>query len=154
MKASVILFLYCSYASYFSYVSFAFNSISSRSQTNDHIRGVLFMSRKRIFAGNWKLNTDLGTATALATRICELTKSSNDEVCLIPPYPFLRPIAEISKDFRQIRLGAQAVWYEEKGAFTGAISVSQLRSVGCEYVVIGHSERRYSDQSRTVSYVG
>lgn len=97
-----------------------------------------------LVAGNWKLNNDFETSKKLAAEVVALTRNTKQdvEICLIPPHPFLRIVGDQIKGHSNIKLGAQAAWYEEKGAFTGAISVGQLKSVGCEYVVVGHSERR------------
>ena len=98
--------------------------------------------RKPIIAGNWKMNTDREGAIDLAREVKRLNEQVRDvDVVLIPPFVFLDPVQGVLED-SSIALGAQQSEYREKGAFTGEISVSMLRSVGCEYVLCGHSERR------------
>jgi len=104
------------------------------------------MARLPLIAGNWKMNTDLASAVALAKEVVELTKSVDPnkvEIMLAPPFPFLYEVSKIIKDSPQkIQLGAQNCFYETSGAFTGATSASMIKSVGCSYSLVGHSERR------------
>lgn len=92
------------------------------------------------------MNTDLVSAVALAKEVMELTKSVDPkkvEIMLAPPFPFLYEVSKIIKDSPQkIQLGAQNCFYENSGAFTGATSASMIKSVGCSYSLVGHSERR------------
>lgn len=71
--------------------------------------------------------------------------SEDDEMCtevvIFPPFPFISKVADIVGDLG-VSVGAQQVYFEDKGAFTGSVSCSQIKSVGCEYVLCGHSERR------------
>lgn len=98
--------------------------------------------RKAIIAGNWKMNTDRESALHLAREVRRLNEQVRDvEIILIPPFVFLDPVSGVL-DGSPIALGAQQSEYREKGAYTGEISVGMLRSVGCEYVLCGHSERR------------
>lgn len=96
-----------------------------------------------LIAGNWKMNTDIDSADKLASEIKELLtiKSNLVGILICPPFTNLHAVAEITKD-SDIKLGAQNCYYEESGAFTGEISIGMLKSLGCEYVIIGHSERR------------
>jgi len=102
--------------------------------------------RLPFIAGNWKMNTELSSAVALATEVAELTKDvdpSTREISIIPPFPFLYEISKlVGSTPQKIKVGAQSVYFEKKGAFTGAVSSSMLKSVGCTYVLVGHSERR------------
>ncbi len=99
------------------------------------------MTRKRIIAGNWKMNTDLDGAVALARGVAEATKGATVDVVVIPPTCFLAPVgAAIAGS--HVGLGAQNMHPAAKGAFTGEVSGAMLTSVGCGYVVCGHSERR------------
>ena len=98
--------------------------------------------RKPIIAGNWKMNTDKEGAIALAKDFRRLTEQVRDiDMVLIPPSVFSIPVEQAIEESR-IELGAQNCEYREKGAFTGEVSVSMLTSVGCRYVLCGHSERR------------
>jgi triosephosphate isomerase len=103
-------------------------------------------ARKPIIAGNWKCNTDLDSAVALAKDVVEMTKgvdADKTEIALVPPFIFLRDVAQvIEKSPQNIKLGAQNSYWEDKGAFTGATSAPMLKSVGTEYCLVGHSERR------------
>ncbi|AFN75076.1 triosephosphate isomerase [Melioribacter roseus P3M-2] len=99
--------------------------------------------RKKIVAGNWKMNNDLNSSVALISEIKNLlaSKSLNAEVIICPPFTSLDAANSLIKD-TQIKLGAQNMYYEKSGAFTGEISPLMLKSVGCQYVILGHSERR------------
>jgi len=100
------------------------------------------MARTPIVAGNWKMNTTLESARALAEGITGhgLDSITTVEKILCPPYVYLSAVAEITKE-TSLKVGAQDVFWEEKGAFTGQVSVAMLKDF-CEYVIIGHSERR------------
>jgi triosephosphate isomerase len=101
--------------------------------------------RRKIVAGNWKMNTDLTEGVALAkaidTQIADLPEDSLKRVILAPPFSHLYPIQQVI-DPTRICLAAQNCAEEERGAFTGEISARMLRSVGAQAVIIGHSERR------------
>ena len=94
-----------------------------------------------IIAGNWKMNTSLEEATILAKEISVFSKIENRKIIIIPPYPFLYEVSKIIEN-TDVALGAQDVFYERKGAFTGEVSCQMLTSIGVKYVLIGHSERR------------
>ena len=109
-------------------------------------------SRQPIMAGNWKMNPATeDDAVALGSG---LTKLLGDETCPIdeenplctevvvfPPHPFISKVRETVED-AGITVGAQSIYFEEKGAFTGSVAASMVLSIGCEYVLCGHSERR------------
>jgi triosephosphate isomerase len=98
--------------------------------------------RENIIAGNWKMNTTLAEARALARGVAAgLKPSSAATVVLCPPFVSIES-AQTAVAGTQIRLGAQNVYYEDDGAFTGEVSASMLKSMGCEFVILGHSERR------------
>ncbi|MCX6174463.1 MAG: triose-phosphate isomerase [Ignavibacteriales bacterium] len=99
--------------------------------------------RKKVIAGNWKMNNDLhGTVSLISDLKKELNgKNVEAEVIICPPFTSLETASTLLKD-STIKLGAQNMSFEESGAFTGEVSVSMLKSVGCEYVILGHSERR------------
>ncbi|MCB9740195.1 MAG: triose-phosphate isomerase [Deltaproteobacteria bacterium] len=101
------------------------------------------MARSVVVGGNWKMHLELDSAVALASDVRNrLGSQRGAEVIVFPPFPFLVPVAERLRESR-VAIGAQDLWPEAKGAFTGAVSASMLRSVGCEWVLIGHSERRH-----------
>jgi len=106
----------------------------------------LEMARKPLIAGNWKMNTDLQSAVALAQELVDLTKDVDPNECDIavcPPFPFLTEVLKVLETGPQkIALGAQNAFYENTGAFTGAIAAPMIKSVGAKYVLVGHSERR------------
>jgi triosephosphate isomerase len=97
----------------------------------------------KLVAGNWKMHKTLAEARALAREIVRGLGSfpSPVEVVLAPPYTALAAVAEELRD-SPVKLAAQDTFWEEKGAFTGAISPLMLADAGCAYVIVGHSERR------------
>lgn len=108
--------------------------------------------RRRIIAGNWKMNKDVGEAVALTKEIKSKLKSNDVDVVLCPPFTNLYAVNEVLVG-SSIELGAQDVFWEESGAFTGQVSADMLKSVGCSYVIIGHSERRqyFGETDETVN---
>ena len=101
------------------------------------------MVRKVIIAGNWKMFTDLDEAAQLVKGLKANYENKNDvDVVICPPFISLASVRELIKTSSDILLGAQNIYPEEKGAFTGEISPMMLKSVGCQYVIVGHSERR------------
>lgn len=104
--------------------------------------GALEMARDSCMAGNWKMNpVTLDEATALAKEVVAASASAPGDFAVFVPYPYLGPVADILKGSK-VGLGAQDLYTEAKGAFTGAVSVGMLKSAGCQYVLAGHSERR------------
>jgi triosephosphate isomerase len=100
------------------------------------------MARKKFIAGNWKMNTTLEEAVALAKGVAEAVGKVGDvDVAVCPPYISLSAVAEALKG-SNVKLGAQDVHWEAKGAFTGKVSCAMLKSAGVTYVIIGHSEQR------------
>jgi len=99
--------------------------------------------RRKVVAGNWKMNMNLsGTIELISAIKNELNKSdSKTEVIVCPPFTSLETAVTVLKG-SSIKVGAQNMHYESNGAFTGEISADMLKSVGCEYVILGHSERR------------
>lgn len=99
--------------------------------------------RKKVIAGNWKMNKSLSESLSLIKEIklAALSLSGKAEVIICPPFTSLETGANLLKE-SPVKLGAQNMHFEESGAFTGEISASMLKSVGCEYVILGHSERR------------
>jgi triosephosphate isomerase len=100
------------------------------------------MSRKPLIAGNWKLNGLQADAVALARAIVDGCKSVADrEVMVAPVFTVLGAVREALAG-SHVALGAQDLYWEPSGAFTGEVSAPMLRDVGCTHVIIGHSERR------------
>ena len=101
--------------------------------------------RRRIIAGNWKMNKGHREGALLAGEILEGLGGKGDpgcEVVLMPPFVSLPAVMEVIKD-SSIEGGAQDLFYEESGAFTGEISGGMLAELGVRYVLAGHSERRH-----------
>jgi triosephosphate isomerase (TIM) len=99
--------------------------------------------RKKIVAGNWKMNTDLMEAVTLVKTIQECSKDIMDvEKVVFPPFPFIKTITEITNEEKSFFTGAQNCSEHVKGAYTGETAASMLASIGCKYVLVGHSERR------------
>lgn len=99
-------------------------------------------NRRPLVAGNWKLNgSRAGNSALISAVLAGLPAQSGTDVVVCPPFVYL---AEISADIHDsvIQLGAQNIAAEDSGAFTGEVAASMLREVGCEFVIIGHSERR------------
>jgi triosephosphate isomerase len=98
--------------------------------------------RRPIVAGNWKMH---GTRTENARLIDEIVSrypsDSGAECIVCPPYVYLQEVGRLLRD-STVRLGAQDVCADAQGAFTGEVSASMLKDVGCQYVIVGHSERR------------
>jgi triosephosphate isomerase len=104
------------------------------------------MSRKPIIAGNWKLNKLTAEAKefieGLQKVVCNLDEKSLPEVVVAPVFTSLQTVSESLKGCDCIKLSAQNCSWEDNGAFTGEVSVAMLADVGCQYIIIGHSERR------------
>ncbi|MGE0560711.1 MAG: triose-phosphate isomerase [Flavobacteriales bacterium] len=97
--------------------------------------------RKKIVAGNWKMNTDLNQAIDLTRQIRLSNFNKNVQLILIPPFPFLYSVVETTNN-SVIQVGAQNCSKENNGAFTGEVSAQMIASMNVKYVLVGHSERR------------
>lgn len=98
--------------------------------------------RTPIIAGNWKLNNTISEAVALTTALKDLVAGCNGvEIIVVPTFTVLSAVSKVIKG-SNILLAAQDVYWEESGAFTGEVSAPMLKDAGCDYVIIGHSERR------------
>src|SRR5690349_6985139 len=98
--------------------------------------------RPRLVAGNWKMNKTAAEGAALAGELRALLAGAmRCEVALCPAFPALAAVGEAIRG-SAIRLGAQNVSPEPRGAFTGEVSAPMLASLGCQLVIVGHSERR------------
>lgn len=101
--------------------------------------------RKKIVAGNWKMNMDYSSGISVFSEIINMVKdeiTGSQQAIVCSPYIHLSSLAQLSKSNSQVSVGAQNCHQAESGAYTGEISASQIKSVGAEYVIIGHSERR------------
>lgn len=99
--------------------------------------------RKKIIAGNWKMNKNLSESISLISGIKNaMPQNVGAEVIVCPPFTSLETVHSLIED-APIYLGAQNMYFENSGAFTGEISADMLKSVGCKFVILGHSERRH-----------
>ena len=108
--------------------------------------------RKKVIAGNWKMNMLPNEAMAMISNLAPLVKDADSEVVLCVPYTDLF-YSLLTAQETNIKIGAQNMHFEEKGAYTGEISGKMLKSIGVEYVIIGHSERRqyFAETDETVN---
>ena len=108
--------------------------------------------RKKVIAGNWKMNMLPNEAISFIEQITPLIKDTKNEVILCVPYTDLF-YSLLTAQNTNIKIGAQNMHWEEKGAYTGEVSGQMLKSVGVEYVIIGHSERRqyFAETDETVN---
>lgn len=100
--------------------------------------------RKKLIAGNWKMNSLLASGTALAKEVAEMSKKIDNKTCqflVCPPFTLLTSVKKALRGSK-VCLGAQDAHFNIKGAHTGDISPQMLTDVGCKYVILGHSERR------------
>lgn len=97
------------------------------------------MSKQKLIVGNWKMNGTLDETNNFLEAF--LKHELNNKVVICPPFTLLQTFKERLKG-SDIILGAQDCYFEEKGAFTGDVSALMLKNIGCEYVILGHSERR------------
>lgn len=110
------------------------------------------MARRKIIAGNWKMNETPSEAVALVNELKPLVVNDDVDVVFCVPAIDIIPVAEAVKG-TNIHVGAENLYFEEKGAFTGEISPAMLTDAGVEYVIIGHSERRqyFAETDETVN---
>ena len=108
--------------------------------------------RRKVIAGNWKMNMLPDETIKFIEEFAPLVKDTENEVILCVPYTDLF-YALLNVQGTNIKIGAQNMHWEEKGAFTGEVSGKMLKSIGVEYVIIGHSERRqyYNETDETVN---
>ncbi len=109
--------------------------------------------RQKIVAGNWKMNKNIDEGKALLIEIINSELNENCQIVVAPPYIHLPAFATLLSSSK-ISLGAQNCHQQDYGAFTGEVSASMLKSVGVEYVILGHSERRsyYFEDSLSISF--
>ncbi len=110
------------------------------------------MARKKIIAGNWKMNKTPSEAVALAKELIPLVANDEVDVVFCVPAIDIIPVKEAVAG-TNIKVGAENLYFEEKGAYTGEISAEMLTDAGVEYVIIGHSERReyFAETDETVN---
>lgn len=108
--------------------------------------------RKPIIAGNWKMYNTIEEAIALVEDLKPLVKNAACDVVVCPTFVCLPAVAAAAKG-TNIKVGAQNMYFEEKGAYTGEVSPYMLESLGIDYVIIGHSERRqyFNETDETVN---
>jgi len=109
--------------------------------------------RKPILAGNWKLNNNCQEAVELVTLLKrDLGDITDVDIVVCPVFTALRDVADVIVD-SNIGLGAQNIYWEDSGAFTGEVSASLIKNAGAQYVIIGHSERRqfFGETDETVN---
>ena len=99
------------------------------------------MARRKIVAGNWKMNMTPSQAVELCNTLKDLVKSDDVDVVYCVPAIDIVPVVEAVKG-TNVEVGAENMYFEEKGAYTGEISADMLLDAGVKYVIIGHSERR------------
>jgi len=99
--------------------------------------------RRPFIAGNWKMNLDRASAVALAQGVAkEASSVEGVDLAVCPPCPYLDAVAGVLSGSK-VALGAQNMYHQPGGAFTGEISAAMLCDLGCRYVILGHSERRH-----------
>lgn len=109
--------------------------------------------RKPIIAGNWKMHKTSSEGVALVQELAKLTADAKDvDIVVCPPFTTLVAVANALNN-TNIHMGAQNMHFEKKGAFTGEVTAEMLRDVCCEYVLVGHSERRqyFAETDETVN---
>ena len=110
------------------------------------------LKRKTVIAGNWKMNNTPSQALKLIEELKPLVKDATCDVVVCVPYVDLLVVIAACKD-SNIKVGAQNLHFEPKGAYTGEVSADMLKEIGAQYVVIGHSERReyFGETDETVN---
>ncbi len=100
------------------------------------------MKRRQIVAGNWKMNLNFQEGRDLASEIIRMIKPSNTLTVLCPPFVHLNHLSVLANGISNLEIGAQNCHQSSSGAFTGEVSAEMIKSVGANFVIIGHSERR------------
>jgi triosephosphate isomerase (TIM) len=113
-------------------------------QSRDRGSQFLSLMRKKIIAANWKMNMTCGEAAGyIEILLRELgTDEPHVEVVILPPFTAIAKVSELLSHVQSVKVGAQNMYFEKAGAFTGEVSAAMLRELFVRYVVLGHSERR------------
>jgi triosephosphate isomerase len=101
--------------------------------------------RKKIVAGNWKMNLEYNEGLTLFSEVINMVKdeiTGSQQAVVCSPFIHLHSLAQLAKGYAKVSVGAQNAHQAESGAYTGEISAKMINSVGAEYVILGHSERR------------
>ncbi|MGN6394613.1 MAG: triose-phosphate isomerase [Mucilaginibacter sp.] len=101
--------------------------------------------RKKIVAGNWKMNLDYNEGLSLFSEIINMFKdeaTGKQQAVICSPFIHLHSLVQLAKGYHNVSVGAQNAHQNESGAYTGEVSAKMIKSVGAEYVILGHSERR------------
>lgn len=101
--------------------------------------------RKKIVAGNWKMNLDYNEGLALFSEVVNMVRdevTGQQQAVVCSPFIHLHSLVQLAKGYDKVAVGAQNASDKESGAYTGEVSAKQVRSTGAEYVILGHSERR------------
>jgi len=108
--------------------------------------------RRKAVIGNWKMHGSRADNAALIEAIVAGSAGGNADCAVCPPFVYLQEVARLLRD-SDIGLGAQSVCADAQGAYTGEVSAAMLKDVGCQYVLVGHSERRalYGEDNRLVA---
>jgi triosephosphate isomerase (TIM) len=110
--------------------------------------------RKPLIAGNWKMNKTITESISLVKELLDFVKGYHEtEIVICPPFTSLWVTKELVQD-TNILLGAQNMYFQDEGAYTGEISATMLQNIGCHYVIVGHSERReyFHESSQEVAW--
>jgi len=100
------------------------------------------MTRRLLIAGNWKMNLTLSASLELAENLKKAASDINNvDIAVCPPSVYIERVASTLKG-SNLGIGAQNIYFEKEGAYTGEISAGMLKDIGCQYVILGHSERR------------
>ncbi len=98
--------------------------------------------RRRLIVANWKMNKTAAEAAAYVRQLSDLIQLGSIDIVIAPPFTALHAAWHAMGPSSAIGLAGQTLFWEEKGAYTGEISAPMLKDVGCQYVIVGHSERR------------
>lgn len=101
------------------------------------------MNRRRLAIANWKMNYGIGETIKYVTELTRSTLPESIDIVICPPFTSLYTLSVALGDSEQVKIGAQNCFYQDNGPFTGEVSVEFLKEVNCQYVIVGHSERRH-----------
>ena len=109
--------------------------------------------RRRLIVANWKMNKTSAEAAAYVRQLSDLIQPDSTDIVIAPPFTALHAARQAIGPSSAFALAGQNVFWEEKGAYTGEISAPMLKDVGCQYVIIGHSERRqwFGEQDQDIN---